>query len=248
MIKKIDISSCYKNYPALFSTPADIAKYIVDHKVDAPVLLHFIKLLGEKDNTLGLTPTEKKFYFDRFFDYVYDVFRVPVPETYERMTPWLEDYLEGKLILGGLDNVIKSAYESIYRHYEHRLNFLEICNKHNLEMEQEFPEINCFTSIEVNGKVMDYGKDFEQDVIEQFWIRSDYHGGQPYITNDGEAYMSVTVYSDRVYICGCDDFSWTLYTKSQKESKKFAHYLKCAAPVWNFNHVKLIHPKLEFTN
>jgi hypothetical protein len=241
-LSKVDISNDFRDFPQLYSCPEDIEKFIIEHKIDAPVLSRILQL--RKGTLLGLTPTEDKFIFEEFFDYVYDVFRVPVPETYKRMKEWLTDYLEGQLVMRGIEGIKERAYDSVKHSFDVKLRFVEFCEEEKIPCKRPLTEINYFKEIEktnINGSKTD------PDLIEYFYIKTDSHGIQPFRV-DGEYYARVNVYPDRVYICGCDDFSWTLTTKNENEAKGFARYLKCAAPVWNFCYPKTIHKDLEFTN
>lgn len=234
---KVNISTDFEKYPRLFTTPEDIERHIATYDLDLPVLNNLLKMRKEK--RLDLTPTEVEFYFQSMFHYIYDVFRVPVPETFDKLNGWL-NYIEINLTCNGLRWAIDDAYDSTRvgydswaRFYKMRVSFIK--NYH--------PEvINCYQEIDC-----DHGEKDNKDVIEAFWIRSDRTSGQPFDAGD-EAYMRVWVFPKRVYIFGCDDCSFTLTTDNEEESKTFAMYLKCAAPVWNFSNLKYIHHELEFTN
>ena len=241
-LSKVDISNEFRDFPRLYNSPADIERFITEHKVQVPVLSRILQL--RKGTTLGLTPTEDSFIFEEFFSYIYDVFRVPVPETYKRMTEWLSDYLEGQLIMRGIEGIKERAYDNVRQSYEAHLRFMEIFKDNPRIIEKrKRKEINNFPTIGTDAAI-DKAND---RVLETFFIKTDSHGIQPFRVKD-EAYARVDVYKDRVYICGCDDFSWTLNTKTAQTARDFARYLKCAAPVWNFCYPKTIHKDLEFTN
>ena len=243
-LSKVDIGNDFADFPALYDTPDDIEKYIKQRKLNAPVLLNMLKL--RKGTLLGLTPTEDEFLFDNLFRYIYDVFRVPVEETYKKMDDWLTDYIEGELVLGGLDLVKKNAYEGVSQRYDAHKRFDEFCDEKELPSKRFLKEINCFNKIKVDhADYYDWSK--KPNLIESFWIKTDRNSIQPVDVGD-EAYARVHVFPDRVYIGGCDDCSWTLYTETEQEAKDFSKYLKCAAPVWNFSYPTTIHRKLEFTN
>lgn len=245
---KIDLAEDFGLFPKLFSTPDDIEKFIIDNNVDVPLTKDILKHL--KGIKLSITPTEKKFYSEAMFDYIYDVFRIPVPETTKKVIDWLNDWVEDNLRESGFAYFKKHSYESLRDHYNTQLHLKSILEKYHYEQGADsiLPEINFFNDIE-----LDHSKDYyiskAENIVEQFWIRSDMNSGQPvWIKKENEAYMRVHVYPDRVYIFGCDDMSWTFKARIREDALEFSQYLKCAAPVWNFNYRKLIHPNLEFTN
>jgi hypothetical protein len=241
-LSKVDISNDFRDFPQLYSTPEDIQKYIGERKLDVPVLSHILKL--RETGKLDATPTELEFYFAELFDYIYDVYRVPVPETYRRMDDWLQ-HIELELVYGGFAHVRAHAYEFALNRYRTHKESEAIFKDIGVERDP-LPQINCVTKLEIEHHPQFYIST-NPKLIESFWIHSSRHSGQPERVGD-EAYMRVHVYPDRVYIMGCDDCSYTLRTKNADEAKAFAEYLKTAAPVWCFGNFKQIHKDLEFTN
>lgn len=240
-IEEVDPNREFNDYPKIFSSVADIEAFIEfrNLKDRLPILSAVLKL--RRDNKLDLTPTENKFYFDSLFGYIYDVYRIPTEQNYQNIIQWLE-HLEDELVWGGINYIIKDCYDNV------GLCFYTFFRFHSNPILKLSPKIiNYYTEI---GDIehSDYYKSKKSDVIEQFWIKSDRNSGQPVIVGD-EAYMRVHVYKDRVYILGCDDFSWTYYTKENKPTAEdFAFYLKSAAPVWNFMFTKCFGKNFEFTN
>lgn len=246
-LSKVDISNDFRDFPQLYKTPDDIEKFIAEHKVDVPVLSNVLKL--RKRTELDLTPTEDKMLFGDFFDYIYDVFRVPVKKTYKDMKNWLVDYLEGRLVMGGIDGMKHDYYREVVNRYKSELSmagfFNTFCSKKGISNQRALKEINCFTNVKTEHP--DFYNRVRKEIVESFWIKNDRWSNQPVIVGK-EAYSRVHVYPDRVYIFGCDDSSYTLETKTEQEANDFAHLLKCAAPVWNFSYAKYIHKDLKFTN
>lgn len=239
-LSKVDISEDFMRFPPLFSSPDDIENFIHSRNLSYPVLQNLLRL--RKENKLDITPTESNFYFAELFSYIYDVYRVPVEETYKGAQKFL-DYIESYLVDSGFDLVIKKSYERLLEDWETRKRLYAFLGRRRSK--PEF--INYYTEIGLNEKENSYYLCSKSELIEQFWIRSCRHSGQPQIVGD-EAYMRVYVYPNRVYIFGCDDCSYTLTVKGQKSAKDFANYLKSMAPVWNFSYCKLIHSDLKFTN
>lgn len=233
----------FMKFPAIFKTPDDIWDFIQERNLDLPVLKNLLKLRSE--NKIELTPTELDFVFKEIFDYVYDVYRVPVEKTYKATAEWLK-YIENTLVYDGLEKYIQTAYASAIQTYETGLHLDEIL-KDLAPRRELIKEINYYKDIGLDDKEKSYYERNDTKVIESFWIKSSGNAGQPQCVGD-EAYMRVNVYSDRVYIYGCDDCSYTLETKTEEEAVAFAKLLKCAAPVWNFGYNRTIHRNLEFTN
>ncbi len=236
---KVDVHSDFRLFPRMFSNTTDIENFIKNHNVDAPVMSRILKLKSE--NKLALTDTESKFFFDSFFDYVYDVFRIPVQYTYDKTKDWLSNYLEKKLIQSGLSSVKEIAFDRVVRNYETRLMLEKLRKKDILK------EINCYDFIGEEEENHAFYNTKQEKWVESFWIKTDLFSIQPIIKKN-EAYARVHVYDDRVYIFGCDDCSYTLKTKTRKAAIAFARYLKCASPTWSFSHTKYIHKNLKFTN
>lgn len=238
-LSKVDISEDFRRFPPLFSSPDDIEQFIHKRNLSYPVIQNLLKL--RKENKLSITPTESSFYFASLFDYIYDVYRVPVEATYKGTEGFL-DYIEGELVHNGFSSIAKKSYERLPDNWEtlKRLNAF-------LRKRAKPKFINYYTDIGLSEKENSYYLSADPELIEQFWIRSSLCGGQPQVIGD-EAYMRVYVYPNRVYIFGCDDCSYTLTVKSKKAAKDFVNYLKSMAPVWNFSYSKLIHEDLEFTN
>ena len=238
---KVDISNDFRDFPQLYSKVEDIENFILSRNCCFPVLNNLLKLRKEKK--IDITPTEDKFYFDGLFHYIYDVFRVPTKKTYERVQDWL-GYIERNLVYGGFSHVEGTAYNSVRQSFKVKIDMNDFYKEKNLGKFRDIKEINCFHDIGVNKE---FYNSPSPKLIESFWIKCDKHVIQPIIVGD-EAYARVHVYPERVYIFGCDDSSYSLLNTTEKEAKDFAFYLKCAAPVWNFKFIKVIHPKLEFTN
>lgn len=234
------IRNDFMKYPAIFKTPQDIRDFIIERNIEAPITLRFIELCEQ--NKLDWTPTETAFYCEQFFDYIYDVFRVPVEQTFINAAKWIVEFNESIILQEeGVHGVIALAYRNVYYNFQPWPRMREFTKGRN-----EPKIINYITDIPTGDYYL-YNRD--DQVKEQFWIRSSRRNGQPEIIGD-EAYMRVWVFSDKVYIFGCDDCSYTVESKDAKELEDFVLQLKCAAPVWNFDHdfLKEIHPKLEFTN
>ena len=244
-LSKVDIGNDFRDFPQLYKTPNDIEKFIAEHKLNVPVLSNVLKL--RKGTKLGLTPTEDKMLFEDLFDYIYDVFRVPVEETYKSMKDWLVNYIEGKLVMNGVNGLKQDYYTNSGKleHYKMAMDTAKCFKEEGLVYRNAPKEINYFTDVKVEHP--DYYNRTRETIIESFWIKTDRNSNQPVIVGK-EAYSRVHVYPDRVYIFGCDDSSYTLETKTEQEAKDFAHLLKCAAPVWNFTYAKYIHKDLKFTN
>ncbi len=241
-LSKVDISNDFRDFAQLYKSPEDIEEFIKVRNISAqlPCLMNILEL--RKTGKIEVTPTELKFYFDSMFDYIYDVYRVPVEETYVQMERWLE-YIEKELVYNGFRWAIAHAFDNLRSRYMTavRLNkfFDETPTPRN-----PCPVINYYKKIECSDE--DYYKCKTPGLIEEFWIKSDQWSGQPVTVGD-ESYMRVWVRPTNVYIFGCDDMSYTL-TGTREEMEEFSDYLKKASPVWNFSYTRLIHPKLEFTN
>jgi hypothetical protein len=239
---KVDAGNCFRDFPKIYSTVEDIEEFILHKNCYYPVLMNLLKL--RKENKLNLTPTEDAFYFENLFDYIYDVYRIPTEETYKKVAEWLQ-HIEYSLVFSGLSYVKCNSYESVRSNWEAKVRLAEFAKESGIKNTKfDLKEINCFIDI---GENNDFYNRKDPKLIESFWIKCDKCVIQPIIKGD-EAYARVHVYPERVYICGCDDSSYTLFTKTKKEAKEFALYLKCAAPVWNFRYTNIIHHKLEFTN
>lgn len=219
--KTEDLRKFYK-LPKLFSSIEDITRFIDDHSdVNRyPVLLNLLKL--RNSNALELTPTESEFYFYRLFEYIYDVYRVPNEETFNKVIEWL-DGIESRLVYSGMSGVIGWAYMSIKTNFN-----IAYETAKTLEIEYEGDYNNFYTDIPTRNS--DYY--IRKGVKEQFWVKSSKYSGQPVLVGD-EAYMRVIVYDDHVYIFGCDD---SAYGWKGDDVNKFVLYLKHAAPVWNFGY------------
>lgn len=238
---KVDIHNDFGNYPKLFKTPNDIGIFIRERDCDFPVLKNLLNLRDL--NRLNLTPTESEFLFDEFFDYIYDVYTIPIEQTFIDAEKFLE-YLELTLVEGGLISMMNNAYEKVSSRFE-TSNYIRNSLK-EIGVKRKKPKvINRHKNIG-NVKYPEAYNSTQKSIKEQFWIKSSRRAGQPVNVGE-EAYMRVWVYNDRVYIFGCDDCSYTL-TGNKQELKDFVFKLKVAAPVWNFSFPKYIHPKLEFTN
>lgn len=250
---KVDPHNDFHLFPKIYQCPEDIEKFILEEnlKDELPLIVDILKC--RKTKKLGITTTEDKWYFDELFDYIYDVFRIPLPETKKQVKDWLDVYVTEHLRIYGFSYFKEQSFKNVRQSYKQKKDFQERMKawpellKGNVLSLQE---INYTNDIGVGeGNCNSYYLSSNPDIIEQFWIKSDLIAGQPRcIEETNEAYMRVWVYPDRVYIFGCDDMSWTLTTKNAEESKDFACFLKCAAPVWNFCYPELIHPNLEFTN
>jgi hypothetical protein len=232
------IHNKFRSFDPIFKSSNDIFDFIKERKLNVPVLTNLLEL--KFSNRLEMTPTEIEFYFDSMFDYVYDVFRVPHEYTYKETEKWL-DYINSKLFLDGINGIIKEEQESAVTKYKTRLEINKLL--FTLDVYRYPKEINYH----LNVCDSPYYIREDTNIIESYWIKSSMDAGQPEVINN-EAYMRVHVYPDRVYIYGCDDCSYTLDSDNIEELKEFSKLLKCAAPVWNFNYIKSIHPKLEFTN
>ena len=152
------------------------------------------------------------------------------------------DYINLKLFLNGINGIIKEEQESAVSGYKTKIDINNLLLT-NLNVNRNVKEINYHLNVCDNP----YYIREDTNIIESYWIKSSMDAGQPEVINN-EAYMRVHVYPDRVYIYGCDDCSYTLDSDNIEELREFSKLLKCAAPVWNFNYIKSIHPKLEFTN
>ncbi len=235
---KIDRHNDFGLFPALYSTPEDIKKFIAERNLDVPVLTNILKL--RRENKLDLTPTESLFYFQELFQYIYDVFRIPDEETYKDVEKWLF-YIETCLVNGGLKHIIEEVFSFSTKRY---MSFKQAFK--GMGMRKNQPIINCYEDIEVKNKDY-YEPSSSETLLHKFWIKSSRREGQPELIGE-EAYMRVFVYPERVYIFGCDDCSYTLMTNESKERDEFVVYLKSAAPVWHFGYLSYIHPELKFTN
>lgn len=237
---KIDRHNDFYLLPALYKTPEDIEKFISQRGLGAklPILVNLLNL--RKRGRLDLTPTEKEFYFQELFDYIYDVYKVPDQETYGEVEKWLKG-IEKRLVVGGLSCVIQEAFEFATNRYRQRLELSVLRKKFN-----PIKVINYHSDIgDVEHKA--YYEPVRKDVTEKFWIKCSRWAGQPAHVGD-EAYMRVWNCPDKVYIFGCDDCSYSLFSDNSKEREDFINKLKCAAPVWHFGYLRYMHPKLEFTN
>ena len=231
---KVCVHNDFRLFPRLFNNLDDISKFIKDYDIDAPCTDNLLKLVKE-DRLHGLTPTEVKFHLDYLFDYVFDVYRIPVDYTYKAAKEWIEDYIEGILFNHGVEGVKKRTYEG-------KIETFKNCREINKLVGREVEEINCYHNIDPNP--------FYQcgmDHVEQFWIRTRSSGIQPQKHED-EYYARVWVFEDKVKMFGCDDMSYTLFSDDKKELDDFVDQLKCCCSVWDFSFTELIHPKLEFTN
>lgn len=233
-LSKIDIHEDFGNYPAIFKTPEDIQEFIVERNLKAPVLLNLLKLRSERK--LELTPTEIEFYFTELFHYIYDVYRIPIEDTYIAAQNWIEEYVEKELVMGGLNWAIDSVYCSAEVAFECSYTVGRILDR------KEQNIINCH-----NIPTDKYYTAQKDSIIDQFWIKTS-SAGQPEKFGD-EYYMRVYHWPDRIYIFGCDDCSYT-YEGNEEELQKLAYKLKTAAPVWNFspNLLEYIHARLYFSN
>jgi hypothetical protein len=241
-LSKVDISNDFIHFPPLYQTPEDIAKFIQDNNCDFPIIMELLN--RRKNNKLDITPAEDKFYFDNLFSYVYDVFRIPVPETTEQMISWLE-YISDSLLETGFNQTKKDSFESAGRSFDMMKRQDEFFKNYDGKLSKKarksvLVDINYHTEILTDDP--EYYNGNPEKVVEQFWIKSDRHR-QPVIVGD-EAYMRVWVYDDHVYIFGCDDMSWSFNSSKPEELADFVKYLKQAAPVWNFCFPKLINKEL----
>ena len=179
-------------------------------------------------------------YFDEVFGYIYDVYKDRRESTNLKVERWLKDYVEKELINNGFAYFKKLSFQECIPDFNRY-------KKYGPSRKLKEP-INYFKSIEVNGKTMGpFDKGENNKFIESFFIRTDKFRIQPYKSGK-EYYATVDVYSDSVYIAGCDDMSWTYTPKTKKDALDFAEYLKRGSPVWNFDYVDLISRELEFTN
>jgi hypothetical protein len=148
-----------------------------------------------------------------------------------------------QLGLSGMEGIKERAYDSLKQHFDVKIRLFEFMKKHpKIKEKREPEEINCHRDIHP-----EYADKPSPKAIDWFYIKTDQDSIQPYTIGE-EAYALVQVFPNQVYICGCDDMSWTLNTKTKAEALEFALFLKCAAPVWNFSFPKQIHRELEFTN
>ncbi len=239
-LKKVDIHNHFRDFKPIFSNPQDIEDFIEWKDLKLPILKEFLRLRKSKTE-LGLTPTESEFYFNNLFDYIYDVYRIPVEETYTSTIGWLK-YLESKLVHHGLDGIIGDVYQRVFSDWESRKFLTRVLKKLNKPDKREV--INYHTDI---GEPSDYYISKKAELIESFWIKSSRYAGQP-VCIEEEAYMRVHVYPEKVYIFGCDDSSYTYTAENEENSKEFANLLKCAAPVWNFAFANGFGKQFEFTN
>jgi hypothetical protein len=241
-LSEVDIGNDFRDFPQIFSQVSDIEDFIEFKNLDLPMLKGLLKY--RRENKLYLTPTESKFYFDDMFDYIYDVYRVPVEETYKNVEKWLE-HLESQIASGGLHWIINTAYETVTTYYRSFKSVNQILKK-----KIQVKIINYYSDIGIDSKELGYYIHIKPEIIEQFWIKSS-NNMQP-VDGGDEAYMRVIVYPDRVFIFGSDDCSWTYKALNEEDSKEFANFLKTAAPVWNFGYtnvfIQSFGGKFEFTN
>jgi len=244
-LRKVNPANDFRDFPAIFQTPDDIKEFIEERQLDLPVLSNLLKL--RKLKQLNFTQIEDQFYFAELFDYIYDVYRVPIEDTYVKTAEWLSG-IERSLVYGGVSHMVRHAYEFAMNRYQSKLDvekfMADFYKEHKVERQNQEDLINYHTDI---GEANEFYHRPQANVLESFWIKTDSCSGQPLRKGD-DYYMRVHVYPERVYIFGCDDTSYTLETKNQKEAQDFAKLLKTAAPTWDFNYAKLIHPQLEFTN
>ena len=228
---------CHFDLPKIYDSPEDISKFIESQNVNVQATKALLDWRVKKK--LNITPTEDQVYFDEVFGYIYDCYRDPRESTNKKVEGWLKDYVEKELIFHGFEYFKKLAFESTCRDYLRD-------KKYGIRQDRE--PINYFKSIVVDGKEMGpFEKGENNKFIESFFIRTDKVAIQPYYSGE-EAYATVDVYSDRIYIAGCDDMSWTYTPKTKKDVLDFAEYLKRGSPVWNFCYTELISRELEFTN
>lgn len=238
----------FMKLPPLYKSPEDISKFIKEHGCSFPVLENLLKMRAENKLKEALTPTEIKFFFDEVFDYIYDVYKRPNEETYKGVKDYLS-YIENNLTFGGVGGVKIQLIQQVLTSYRSMADMVARFNDFfgpKGKRRKRIKKINYYKNIG-NVRYPEFYESKDKDLIESFWIKSDLHTGQPAHV-DGEAYMRVHVFPNRVYIFGCDDCSYTLQTKTKKEAKEFAKFLKCAMPFWDFGDLYSIHPKLEFTN
>jgi len=247
---KIDPSNDFDLFPPMFSCPEDIEKFIHEENLQWVLLSVTDILQARKNKKLEITPTEDQFYFGAMFDYIYDVFRVPVPETRIKVKDWLDEYVCENLRLYGFEYFKKVSFDRVRRDFDRKVRFEKFITERNIDFKgkEVIREINCYREIPVGENWGDFHVCYKPELIEQFWIRSSMIYCPFWMPSEEEAYMRVWVFPDRVYIFGQDDASWTLTTNNEEKSKEFARYLKCTAPVWNFEYIELIHPELKFTN
>lgn len=227
---QVDVHNDFRLFPKIFNTPADILNFIQKENVDAPILSKIIQKADNKE--LEWSDVERDYYLGEFFDYIYDVFRIPVDYTIQETKKWIL-YLEATVLWEGISGIERRAYESVF----YKIISFECADRIGI-LDKTQPVINHHV-LNIDGN--------QTDGINSFFIKSDSKAGQPY-EFEGESYMRVIVREDSVYISGCDDMSWTLPVKNKEEAENFAEYLKRAAPIWNFQYVKLIHHGLIFTN
>lgn len=235
---KVDIHNDFGLFPAIFSSPIDIEQFICRREVNVPTLSALLTL--RRKGKLEFTPTELKFYFDQMFNYIYDVYRIPIEQTYVDTEKWL-DYINLSLVHGGFDYFISNIYScGLWSHFLMGQRLNAHLKKYGKDSQPEL--INYHTDI--SEKSSYYVS--ERSTIEQFWIKTGQFG-EP-VGVDNEYYMRVWVFADHVYIFGCDDCSYMFKGESEEKNKEFALFLKVAVPVWNFKYFKSFHSKLEFSN
>lgn len=236
LIEKEDLF-CHFYLPQIYNSPDDIEQFIDSRNVDVKATKALLE--WRKAKKLDITPTEDQVYFDKVFGYIYSVYKDRRESTNLQIEKWLKEYIEKELINHGFSYFKKLAFESCARDFSMAKQF-------GFKKGRSF--VNYYKSIEVDGKEMGpFDKGENDKFIESFFIRTSKFGIQPYKSGD-EYYATVDVYSDRVYIAGCDDMSWTYTPKTKKDAKDFAEYLKRGSPVWNFCYTELISRELEFTN
>jgi hypothetical protein len=250
-LAKVDISDDFREHPPLFESPDDIIDFINQFKIETvPILKVLLQLWKSKKLVTEheYTETELNFILSETFDYIYDVYRVPVEKTYSGVIKWLE-YIESNLLSGGLSLLSKLAYSSIDSNWETTRSIDEFMEEHKIDTNRHRHRklLNYYTDIGLPPENLKYYTRDGADVVEQFWIKTTY-SGQPEVVGY-EAYMRVIVYNtNKVYIFGCDDCSYTLESNDKDEIESFVKKLKYAAPIWDFMFKEFIHRKLEFTN
>lgn len=247
---KVDPSNDFDLFPKMFSSIDDIEKFVYENRYELPLIRDIIDHL--KKDKLELTPTETKWYSDEMFDYIYDVYRVPIPQTKQEVFNWLTDYVSEYLRNYGFEYFKKESFRNCKMNYDTQVRFDNFTKERGISVKDNSllpKEINYYPDIPTDlSHYNDYYICNKETVIEQFWIRSATYGIPFWVAAEKEAYMRVWVFPTYVYIFGHDDYSWTLETKTEQEAKEFSHYLKCGAPVWNFEYASTIHKDLEFTN
>ena len=182
-----------------------------------PALKNLLKL--RRENKLDLTPVEKEVYFDSFFDYAYNVFKVPNAKTWESINSYLS-YLEDTVVLEGFKGVKTHYFEDRQALFLRDLNFDQRISKNEKlskvlskrcqiinytefledDLDYYFKRFSCFIKTVKNQKNnnQEEDKDYDEDlgmctkIIEHFYIKSSTWGGQPFLDKKtGQAYMGV---------------------------------------------------------